>query len=67
MSTSTLLIYIFIGASSLSYLMYAKAQRNAIALASGIALMVIPYFSIEMWLMLLLSLLIMALPFVIKV
>ncbi len=67
MSTSTLLIYIFFGSVALSYMMYGKSQRKAIALLSGIGLAVLPYFSLDLWLMVFLSLLMMALPFFIRI
>jgi hypothetical protein len=67
MSTSTLLIYIFFGSVALSYMMYGKSQRKAIALLSGIGLAALPYFSLDLWLMILLSLLMMALPFFIRI
>jgi len=63
MSTSTILIYIFLGSSSLAYLMYAKSQRKAVPLISGIILGVLPYFDLSIWLMLLLVFIVMALPF----
>ena len=67
MSTSTLLIYIFFGSAALAYIMYGKSQRKAVALLSGIGLAVLPYFGLDIWLMVLLSLLIMALPFLIRI
>jgi len=65
MSTSLILIYIFLGSTSLSYMMYAKSQRKAIALISGIILGILPYFNLSIWLMLFLALIFMALPFII--
>ena len=67
MSTFTLLIYIFFGSVALAYIMYGKSQRKAVALLSGIGLAVLPYFGLNMWLMVLLSLLIMTLPFLIRI
>ena len=67
MTTSSILIYIFLGAASLSYLMYGKTQRKAVALFCGIGLGVLPYFTLDMWQLVLASLLMMALPFLIKV
>ena len=46
MSTSTLLIYIFFGSVALSYMMYGKSQRKAIALLSGIGLAVLTLFQL---------------------
>ena len=67
MSTSTLLIYIFFGSVALSYMMYGKSQRKAIALLSGIGLAILPYFSLDIWFISLFSLLLMALPFFIRI
>ncbi|KYJ85930.1 hypothetical protein [Sulfurovum riftiae] len=66
MSTSTILIYIFFGSAALAYITYGKTQRKVIALFSGIGLAIVPYFGLEMWLMVLVSLLLMTLPFVIR-
>jgi len=67
MSTSTLLLYIFFGSAALAYMIYGKSQRNAMALLAGIGLAVLPYFGLELWLMTLLSLVIMALPFFLRI
>jgi len=67
MSTSSLLIYIFLGSASLSYFMYGKTQRKAVALFSGIGLGVAPYFGLEMWQLIVVSVLMMALPFFVKI
>jgi len=67
MSTSTLLLYIFFGSAALAYITYGKSQRKVVALFSGVGLAVLPYFELNMWLMILLSCLIMALPFLIRI
>jgi len=67
MSTSTLLLYIFFGSAAMAYILYGKSQRKAVALLSGISLAVLPYFGFDLWLMAGLSLLLMALPFFIRV
>ena len=51
MSTSILLIYIFFGSVAFAYMTYGKSQRKAVALFSGIGLAVLPYFGLDMWLM----------------
>jgi len=66
-STSALLFYIFFGSAALAYMVYGKSQRNAVALLAGIGLAVIPYFGLELWLMVLLSLVMMALPFFLRI
>ena len=67
MTTSTLLLYIFLGSASLAYFMYGKAQRKAVALFCGIGLGIVPYFSLEMWQLVLASVLMLALPFFVKI
>jgi len=67
MLTSALLLYIFFGSAALAYMVYGKSQRKAIALLAGIGLAVLPYFDLELWLMTLLSLAIMALPFFLRI
>jgi hypothetical protein len=67
MSTSTLLFYILSGSAALAYIMYGKSQKKAIALFSGIGLAVLPYFSWDMWIMVVLSLIMLTLPFFIRV
>ena len=67
MSTFAILFYIFTGALSLSYMIFGKKQSNPIAFVSGLGLAVIPYFSLEMWQMVLLAVVFMGLPFVLKI
>ena len=67
MSTGSLLIYIFLGSVSLSYFMYGKTQRKAVALFCGIGLGIAPYFGLDMWLLVLVSIFMMGLPFFIKI
>ena len=67
MSTTSILIYIFLGSASLAYFIYGKAQRKAVALFSGIGLGIVPYFGLEMWQLLVVSVIMMALPFFIKI
>ena len=67
MSTFAILFYIFTGALSISYLVFGKKQGNAIAFISGLGLGVVPYFGLEMWQMVVLSVVFMGLPFVVKV
>jgi len=66
MSTSTILIYVFLGSASLSYLIYAKSQHKAIALISGIILGILPYFNLPLWLIFLLALIVMIFPFILN-
>jgi len=67
MTTTSILIYIFLGSASLAYFMYGKSQRKAMALFSGIGLGIVPYFGLEMWQLVVVSLIMMALPFFVKI
>ena len=67
MNTSSILIYIFLGSASFSYFIYGKTQRKAVALFCGIGLGIAPYFGLEMWMLIVLSILMMILPFVIRI
>jgi len=67
MSTSSILIYIFLGSASLAYFIYGKTQRKAVALFCGIGLGIAPYFGLDRWLLVLVSILIIGLPFFIKI
>jgi len=67
MTTTSILIYIFLGSASLSYFMYGKSQRKAVALFCGIGLGVVPYFGLGMWQLVIVSVIMMALPFFVKI
>ena len=67
MTTTSILIYIFLGSASLAYIMYGKTQRKAVALFSGIGLGIVPYFGLEMWQLLMVSVIMLLLPFGVKI
>ena len=67
MTTSVILVYILLGSISIAYMIYGKKQRKAVALLAGIGIAVLPYFGLNMWLTVLLSIVMMGLPFVIKI
>ena len=56
-----------IGSIGLGYFLYGRKQRNMVALACGVLLMVYPYFVSSAWAMALLGLVLMAIPFVVRV
>ncbi len=64
MSGSTLFFGFIFGMVGLGYFMYGKKQGDLMALAVGIGLMVYPYFIYNLWLVLLVGVVLMALPFV---
>ena len=65
-SEAGLIIGVLLGAVGLGYAMYGKQQRKGIALASGILLMVFPYFVSSAWLMLLIGAALIAAPWFIR-
>jgi len=48
-TTSYILWNIFLGALGLAYLSYAKAQRKIVPALGGLALLLVPYFTSEVW------------------
>jgi len=63
MSTSTLLIYIFLVSASFAFIMYGKKQRKIVALFSGIALALLPYFDLSILYIAMIALILMVVPF----
>ena len=67
MSTFSVLFYVFTGALSLSYMLFGKKQRKAVALLAGLGLGILPYFGLEMWQMVIGAVILIVLPFMLKV
>jgi hypothetical protein len=65
-SEATLIWGVLFGAVGLGYCLYGKRQRMAIALVSGVGLMVFPYFVSGLWTTLLVGALLMAAPWFIR-
>jgi len=65
-SSASLLWGILFGSIGLGYFVYGKRQRRGIALLSGIALMVFPYFVSSGFLIVLIGIVLMALPYFIR-
>ena len=66
MDSSTLLWGILYGSIGMGYFVYGKKQQRALALLSGVALMVFPYFVSNVWLSIVIGIALMALPFFIQ-
>jgi len=66
-TTTSLLMYIILGSLGVSYLMYGKAQRKAVALFSGLGLSVAPYFTMDFLLIVPLAIVLVVLPFWVRV
>jgi len=66
MSTSSLLWGVLFGAIGLGYFVYGKKQRALVPFACGVALMVLPYFIANAWLLVGAGAIIAAVPYFVK-
>lgn len=62
-SSASLLWGLLFGSIGMGYFVYGKKQQRMIALISGIALMVFPYFVTSWFLIVLIGVVLMALPY----
>lgn len=65
-STASLMWGLLFGSIGMGYLVYGKKQRRGIALLSGVFLCSFSYFVSNLFLMILIGIIAMALPFFIK-
>lgn len=65
-SSASLLWGLLFGSIGMGYFVYGKKQQRGIALLSGIALMVFPYFFTSWLLIVLIGILLMTLPYFIR-
>ena len=63
---STIMIYLFFGLVGTAYIIYGKKRQAFIPLLSGIALCVIPYAITSLTPLVLVSIVLVAIPFIIK-
>lgn len=66
MSESSLLWGVLFGAVGLGYFVYGKKQRAVVPLICGVALMVLPYFVSNAWLLGALGIAIAAVPYFVR-
>lgn len=64
MNTGMLLWSFFIGTIGLGYVMYGKKSPNMIALFSGMAMMIYPYFVENIFISIIVGVILFVLPFV---
>jgi hypothetical protein len=64
---ATLWLGMLFGAFGLGYFIYGKRQQSPIALASGVLLMVFPYFVPSAWLTVLIGAALLALPWFVRI
>jgi len=66
MNTSTLMWGVIFGSIGLGFFVYGKKQKAFIPLLSGTALLVVPYFISNVYILVVTGVVLVALPFVIK-
>ena len=66
-TTSTLIWGVIFGSIGLGFFVYGKKQKAIIPLFSGIGLMVVPYFISNMYILILSGIVLVALPYLIRV
>ena len=66
MSAATLLWGMLFGAIGVGFFIYGKRQAMIVPLVCGVALMVYPYFVSNVWLLLLVGLVLMAIPYFLR-
>ena len=66
MNTTTLFLGLIFGSIGMGYLIYGKKQRHLVALMSGVALCVFPYFVADIFVIIPMGIGLMALPVLIK-
>ena len=66
-STSTIMWGMLFGAIGLGFFTYGKKQKAAVPLAVGVALFVIPYVMPNVWMLVVAGLVLVAIPFFVKI
>ncbi len=66
LSTSTLIWGVIFGSIGFGFFVYGKKQKSVIPFISGLGLMVLPYFISNIYILVLLGIVLIALPFLIK-
>lgn len=67
MNTATLLWGVLFSAIGLGFFIYGKRQRMAVPLICGISLMVYPYFVTNTYLLVVIGIALMSLPYIFRV
>ncbi len=65
-NTSTLMWGIIFGSIGLGFFIYGKKQRAVVPLLSGMALMIFPYFVSNIYVLIAVGIVLMALPYFIR-
>lgn len=67
MDTAQLLWGVIFGSIGFGFLIYGKKQKAAIPLATGVALCVFPYFISNVYLMVIVGMALVALPYFVRI
>ena len=65
-NTASIMWGVLFGSIGMGYLIYGRKQRRGIALLSGVVLCVFPYFVSNVFLMILIAISLMALPYFLR-
>ena len=66
MDTSTLLWGLLFGSIGLGFFVYGKKQKRVVPLATGVALMILPYFAPNTILLVVLGVALLAVPYFVR-
>lgn len=66
MDTTALIMGVLFGSVGMGYMVYGKKQQKGVALLSGVALCGIPYFIPKIFLLIMVGIALMALPFFVR-
>jgi hypothetical protein len=66
-STAVLIWGMLFGAIGFGYFLYGKKQKAVVPLISGIALCVVPYFIANVYALLIVGVILMAIPFFVRI
>lgn len=68
MDNSSIMMWsVFFGGIGIGYFMYGKKQKSIIPLCTGLALFVFPYFISSVTMLLIVGVILMAIPYYIKI
>ena len=66
MNASTLIWGVLFGSIGLGFFVYGKKQKTIVPIICGVGLMVFPYFISNLYILILLSIVLVVLPFFVK-
>ena len=66
LSASSLFLRLLFGSAGLGFFIYGRRQRTIVPLLCGLALMVVPYFIPNAWLLFAVGLVLVAVPYFVR-